>query len=123
MSDPHPVPLAHAVNFRVLLVVIGGLVVGGALLDAAGSVVRRQMEDQSWAEERCAALVPTDTAETEEHWTCVQRKLRMSDVKAVLPQLRLAVAGAALVISGVVLVRRHRQGRRGRVMAFANGSV
>jgi hypothetical protein len=119
--DTRPSPLA-APDVAILLVVIGTLLLGGALLDAAGSVVRRHMEDQSWAEERCVALAPTETAETEEHWACVKRQLGKSDLEAVLPQLPLALAGSVFAISGIVF--RRRQGRRGRVMeSFVDGSA
>lgn len=103
----------------VLLLALGALLAGAVVLDATGNVVRRQMEDQSWAEGRCTALAPRDVAETHEYSACVKRELGKSDLEAVLPQVRLALIGAAMGACGAALLRRRRQPRSGGVMKLS----
>jgi hypothetical protein len=49
-------------------------------------------------------------------WTVVRWQMEDQDLDAVVPQLLLTFMGAALVVAGVVLVRRRWRRLSGRVM-------
>jgi len=107
----------------VLLIVVGAVVVGVALLDASWNVGRRQMENQSWAESRCEGLVPPGLGDSKERESCLKRELGKSDLEAVQPQLHMALIGGIVIAAGVAVFSSTRRRRRNRSMESVDGSV
>jgi hypothetical protein len=108
VRDRSEASLSHTLDWGVLLLVVGALLTGAMLLEASSTVVRRQMEDQSWAEGRCA--------HSNHRETCISGELAKSNLEAVRSQLLLAFMAAVLVAAGVIVLRRELQRRSGHAM-------
>jgi hypothetical protein len=100
------------------LLVAGVLGIAVALLTGVGDTYQRQLESESWAEQRCQAFAPIDTVDSPEWQACIDEQLAQPIIRAEREAVFIGLGGMALGLAGglvltlALLPERSRRARR-----------